>query len=211
MRAPLTPGPPKRKALLAAADEILGTARAMIPEAEEVMDAWIERVGHLLAADPVTVQRVHQLLDSGAVVDPFDDESTAVNLSVEPDHLQQLLSALHGLGDALPASVEGQVTVRTMRGAKGLTATAVFVCQPEDERFPGPAQTEAEVDEARRLLYVSLTRARRDLYLCYCAKRTGAQSYGRHNGSNPRRSLTRFLRDAGLQAHTVAQLLQPPR
>ena len=211
MRDPLTPGPAKRTALLAAADEILKTARAVIPQAEEAMDAWIERVIQLLATDPATVDHVHQLLDNGAALDPIDDDATAVDLSVEPDHLQQLLSALHGLADALPASVEGEVTVTTMHGAKGLTASTVFVCQLEDERLPGRAETEAEVHEARRLLYVSLTRARRDLYLSYCAQRIGAQSYGRGGGADSRRSLTRFLRDARLQARTVAELLQAPR
>ena len=59
-----------------------------------------------------------------------------------------------------------------MHGAKGLDADVVIVLQAEDEMFPGPAD-EIEANELRRLLYVSLTRALRRLFVSACASRTG--------------------------------------
>jgi superfamily I DNA/RNA helicase len=63
----------------------------------------------------------------------------------------------------------------TMHKAKGLSASAVFVVGVEDEYIPG----RGEVDEERRLLYVSLTRARKYLFITYCKNRVGQQ---RHSG-----------------------------
>jgi len=90
---------------------------------------------------------------------------------------------------------EGKVNILTMHKAKGLTAKAVIVVAAEDEYLPGRAEGEGTGDE-RRLLYVSLTRAKHFLFITYCNKRTGQQRHtGRTSGSE-RRSLTRFLRDA---------------
>jgi DNA helicase-2/ATP-dependent DNA helicase PcrA len=83
----------------------------------------------------------------------------------------------------------------TMHKAKGLTASAVILIAAEDEYIPGGQTGEKEGDE-RRLLYVSLSRARHFLAVTYCEYRTGYQMYtGRTSGSS-RRTLTRFLRDA---------------
>ena len=53
----------------------------------------------------------------------------------------------------------GRINIMTMHQAKGLDADAVFIACAEDEYIPGIAIGEAQNDE-RRLLYVSLTRAR---------------------------------------------------
>lgn len=107
--------------------------------------------------------------------------------------------------DAAPSRLEGRVTFTTMHGAKGLTADTVFVLQAEDEVIPGDA-TGAYLDEARRLLYVSLTRARKKLVIGACTRRTGPQRFvGQQEIEN--RQLTRFLADYGLSAQTIEQYL----
>jgi superfamily I DNA/RNA helicase len=68
-----------------------------------------------------------------------------------------------------------------MHQAKGLSSEAVLVVASEDEYIPGRATGEA-VDDERRLLYVSLTRARHYLYITHCERRTGAQT---HTGRTP--------------------------
>ena len=89
---------------------------------------------------------------------------------------------------------EGKINILTMHRAKGLTAEAVIVAAAEDQYIPGRAEGDG-VDDERRLLYVSLTRAKHHLFVTYCDKRTGQQ---RHTGSNSGtvfRSLSRFLGD----------------
>lgn len=90
---------------------------------------------------------------------------------------------------------ENAVNILTMHQAKGLTFDVCFIVGAEDEFIPGRNTGDKEGDE-RRLLYVSMTRARHKLFISYCNKRTGQQ---RHSGSNSgaeKRTLTRFLRDS---------------
>lgn len=85
-----------------------------------------------------------------------------------------------------------RVRIMTMHQAKGLTSPVVIIAVAEDEYIPGKA-TGLEVDDERRLLYVSLTRAKHHLYITHCNRRGGAQ---RHTGRNPgslNRHFTRFL------------------
>jgi DNA helicase-2/ATP-dependent DNA helicase PcrA len=89
------------------------------------------------------------------------------------------------------------VSILTMHQAKGLTFDACFIVGAEDEFLPGRNDGEMMGDE-RRLLYVSMTRAKHKLYISYCTRRTGKQKYyGRvPNGGQEARKLTRFLADA---------------
>ena len=85
------------------------------------------------------------------------------------------------------------VRIMSMHQAKGLSAEVVFVVAVEDEYVPG----RGEPEEERRLLYVSMTRARRYLFLTYCAQRDGQQARtGNSNGC--RRRLSRFLENIQL-------------
>jgi DNA helicase-2/ATP-dependent DNA helicase PcrA len=76
---------------------------------------------------------------------------------------------------------EGVVTLMTLHNAKGLEYPVVFIMGMEDGVFPhSRALDEGGVEEERRLCYVGITRAMRDLYLTYARRRSifGAQSYG---------------------------------
>lgn len=109
--------------------------------------------------------------------------------------LEKLLKAINlSLSNEEQDSDNNFVSIMTMHQAKGLTADVVFIVAAEDEYIPGRAAGESELGDSRRLLYVSLTRAKHYLYITHCKRRTGAQS---HTGSNPRtsrRRLSRFLR-----------------
>ena len=88
----------------------------------------------------------------------------------------------------------GKVNILTMHRAKGLTAEAVIIAAAEDEYIPGYAQGEG-IDDERRLLYVSLTRAKHQLFITYCNRRTGKQSHTGRTSGKTVRQLTRFLAD----------------
>ena len=68
----------------------------------------------------------------------------------------------------------------TLHNAKGLEFDAVFVIGMEQNLFPHVrAIEEANIEEERRLCYVAITRARRELSLVYARQRTlfGARGY----------------------------------
>jgi superfamily I DNA/RNA helicase len=76
---------------------------------------------------------------------------------------------------------EGLVTLMTLHNAKGLEYPIVFMIGCEEGVFPhARALDEGGLEEERRLCYVGITRAERDLYLTYARTRTvfGARSYG---------------------------------
>jgi ATP-dependent DNA helicase UvrD/PcrA len=74
---------------------------------------------------------------------------------------------------------EGLVTLMTLHNAKGLEYPIVFLIGCEEGVFPhSRALDEGGLEEERRLCYVGITRAERDLYLTYARTRNvfGARS-----------------------------------
>jgi len=68
---------------------------------------------------------------------------------------------------------EGLVTLMTMHNAKGLEFPIVFMIGMEDGTFPHSRSIEeSNLEEERRLAYVGLTRAMRDLTLTYARRRS---------------------------------------
>jgi DNA helicase-2/ATP-dependent DNA helicase PcrA len=75
---------------------------------------------------------------------------------------------------------EGLVTLMTLHNAKGLEYPIVFIIGCEEGVFPhSRSLDEGTLEEERRLCYVGMTRAMRDLYLTYARRRAvfGAASY----------------------------------
>jgi superfamily I DNA/RNA helicase len=76
---------------------------------------------------------------------------------------------------------EGLVTLMTLHNAKGLEYPIVFIIGCEEGVFPhSRALDEGGLEEERRLCYVGITRAERDLYVTYARTRAvfGARTYG---------------------------------
>ena len=99
--------------------------------------------------------------------------------------------ALSARGDGVEVDRD-RVNLLTLHSTKGLEFSRVYVVGVEDAQFPGraPSGTEpaaAEVEEARRLLYVGVTRAKDRLVLSRAAVRRGNPTGGH-----------RFLDEMGL-------------
>jgi len=95
-------------------------------------------------------------------------DATAEEGSVE-EFLQQI--ALFSEQDNL-RDEQGIVTLMTLHNAKGLEYGIVFIIGLEDGVFPHMRSIEAgDLEEERRLAYVGITRARRELYLTHARTR----------------------------------------
>jgi DNA helicase-2/ATP-dependent DNA helicase PcrA len=67
-----------------------------------------------------------------------------------------------------PSVQGGKLILSTVHSAKGLEWEHVFIIYLAEGKFPsGMAQTDEEIEEERRLLYVAATRAKKHLYLVY--------------------------------------------
>lgn len=208
-------------ALVRERDRIVELARFIRPEDGESFDEWLSRVVEKLSISESTYELVvaatHQVeLEHGdaaveTVPDAPVDEDGVTNRSEPPpatldvDFIQELRVALTQLSETLPARMTGHVTFTTMHGAKGLSADTVFILQAEDEVIPGDL-TGPDLEEARRLFYVSVTRARKKLVISACDRRTGPQRFVGQQEATVRH-LTSFVRDYPLQAQTVEQFL----
>ncbi len=88
---------------------------------------------------------------------------------------------------------KGKVTLITVHNTKGLEFERVVITGLEEGVFPSfpgtdPEDTSTEeIEEERRLFYVGITRAKKELYLTSCRRRA---LYGRYITSRPSRFLT---------------------
>lgn len=105
----------------------------------------------------------------------------------------------------------------TMHAAKGLEFPVVFVVGMEDNIFPSARSmdSEADLEEERRLAYVAITRAKKKLYVSYAGER---MLYGRTD----RNRISRFVKElpkeniekdeqAGLSSLSHSQGFEPPK
>jgi ATP-dependent DNA helicase UvrD/PcrA len=96
-------------------------------------------------------------------------DATADDGSVE-EFLQRI--ALFSEQDTL-RDEQGLLTLMTLHNAKGLEFRTVFIIGLEDGVFPHIRAIEAgDVEEERRLCYVGITRAQRELYLTHARSRS---------------------------------------
>jgi superfamily I DNA/RNA helicase len=112
---------------------------------------------------------------------PLPQEMTLSELQdyVWVDNAQQRAEVLGAVAERLGEPVDeaeelNRVRVMTMHGAKGLSARVVFIPGLEHGVLPNAHQAPypAQVLEAARLLYVSITRARAACVLSFARRRT---------------------------------------
>jgi len=121
-----------------------------------------------------------------------------VDLADETDSssLFDLLSRSSTISEGLEPQLSiDSVNIMTMHQAKGLTFDCVLIPGLEDELIPGKYDDPNQEGDQRRLLYVSMTRARHALVLFYAMRRTGVQAHSGRKPTGKDRSLTRFLAD----------------
>jgi len=101
-----------------------------------------------------------------------------------------LIADIDTVGEAADPADLNAVVLMTMHSAKGLEFPIVFVPGMEEGVFPHSRtlMDDTEMEEERRLAYVSITRAEQQLILSFARQRT---LFGRTNNNAP----SRFLRE----------------
>lgn len=112
------------------------------------------------------------------------------DLQAEPAFITDFLAEVSLLTDQdQPDDDTPRVSLMTIHAAKGLEFPVVIIAGLEENLFPSAfAQTEREIEEERRLLYVAITRAGRQCMLTYARQRF---RNGQLTFSNP----SRFIQD----------------
>jgi len=181
--------PEQVPALAAAAVKALGRfMRVMITLRErveggasafELLDETLRQTGYIEALEAErTIEaqgRIENLEELLEVAREYDGTAEAPTVA---EFLEQL--ALRSDADALRDD-EALVTLMTLHNAKGLEYPIVFMIGCEDGVFPhSRALEEGGLEEERRLCYVGITRAQRDLYITYARTRNvfGSRTYG---------------------------------
>lgn len=105
------------------------------------------------------------------------------------DSIEDFLADATLMSSADESSAKNSVTLMTMHAAKGLEFPVVFMVGMEDGLFPSgrTSEDEAGLEEERRLAYVGMTRAMRQLFMTYAASR---YSFGNRSYNMPSRFLT---------------------
>ena len=159
---------PKAKAGFSELNEILITTRSLIDELTlpNLLDGLIRRIGYL------------KYLDDGTIQGESRQENVRELLSVTQDYqdlgLDGFLEEVSLISD-LDNKIydQGSVTLMTLHAAKGLEFDVVFMVGMEESLFPHSRALydQADMEEERRLCYVGMTRAKRELYLTYASSR----------------------------------------
>jgi DNA helicase II / ATP-dependent DNA helicase PcrA len=177
-----------------------GAARAEQPDEGTLADA-VRGVLAAVGFGPVPPS------GSGVARDRWESLAALVRLAEErvgadedESSLADFVSDLEERASLQHAPVVDGVTLASLHAAKGLEWDAVFLVGLVDGTLPIVyAETTAQVDEERRLLYVGITRARRHLALSWAAARSP--------GGRATRRPSRFLDD--VREATTGGSVQP--
>jgi DNA helicase-2/ATP-dependent DNA helicase PcrA len=171
---------------MATMEDLATLASDAIPVGD-LMDAVLARSGYVDALEAEAVGRGEKAFESQGRIENLQQlvevaHEFDANARAEGDTLELFLQelALKSDGDSRRDD-EGLVTLMTLHNAKGLEYPTVFVVGCEDGVFPHQrALDEGGVEEERRLFYVAVTRAMRELYLTYARRRSvfGATTFG---------------------------------
>lgn len=128
-------------------------------------------------------EAVHLIANEiGASSDSSVDKLARFAESLPDTDLSGFLKEIHkrrgpdlAMGGPIPDDEENAVALMTMHSAKGLTYDIVFLLGMDEGILPNPNQ---DVDEQRRLCYVAMTRANKELFMCHVRMRKGPPTAG---------------------------------
>ena len=138
----------------------------------ELYDELIEKSGYVLALeaksanDPDVKVRIENVLELKSSIISYEDAAEEPSLGGFLDEIS-LFTDIEKYDESADAAV-----LMTLHSAKGLEFPNVFIIGMEEGMFPGmrSALEQDDLEEERRLCYVGITRAKKQLYIT-CARR----------------------------------------
>ena len=172
----------------AAMFETLRNASETMP-LDEFFDLVLQETGYLDAMKALGdegLTRIENIEELKSTIKTYMDEAEEPTLS---EFLEEI--SLYTDLDKMDADTDA-VVMMTVHSAKGLEFNSVFAVGMEDGIFPSGRCMfdEGEIQEERRLAYVAITRARKNLYLSSSAQRMLF-------GTTQRNVASRFIREIG--------------
>jgi DNA helicase-2/ATP-dependent DNA helicase PcrA len=174
-------------------------------EHHQIAALVLDRTGYLdsLEHEPDADVRVENLHEFVGALEQFVHEQPYATLA---EYLEQISLATSGDDD----SIDDAITLMTVHSAKGLEFDRVILTGMEEGVFPHVRSLDGDpeaMEEERRLAYVALTRARRNLALSYVQERF---LWGNTHVNEPSAFL-RALPDEAITRHGRATVRKPAR
>jgi len=153
----------------------------------DLLEAVLSRTGYTDALEAEALGGAEKTIEAQGRLENLDQlvevaREFDAGASEQEDTLDLFLQQLALVADAdARREDDGLVTLMTLHNAKGLEYPTVFIAGCEDGVFPhSRALDEGGLEEERRLFYVGVTRAKRELYLAYARRRSvfGQATYG---------------------------------
>lgn len=165
----------------------------------DILESILDRTGYLAqleeSTDPQDQARAENIGELLSVAKDFQDTNPSGTVE---DFLEQV--ALVNDVDSFEQE-EAKVTLMTLHVAKGLEFPIVFLCGLEEGLFPHSRtlMNPEEIEEERRLAYVGITRAEKELYISNATTRT---VFGRTSSYLPSRFIDEIPKELvdGLRA-----------
>ena len=161
-------------------------------------------------AGQARLENLAELVSAARTFDPEDDPMFADDNSEEMSILDEFLShaaleAGEGQGDPHEACVQ----MMTLHSAKGLEFPLVFLGGMEEGLFPHMMSLEepGRLEEERRLCYVGITRAMKQLYLTYAEAR---RMNGQENYNRPSRFIAEIPPELIQEVRVQSSVSRPP-
>ena len=157
---------------------------------KELLEDVVEQTGYRLELQTEGTEEAKERLEN---IDELINKAAAYQETAEEPSLQDFLEEVALVADIDSLEEDGEhVVMMTLHSAKGLEFPVVFLTGMEDGMFPSymsiVSDDPTDLEEERRLCYVGITRAMKELYLTAARQRMvrGEIHYNR---------LSRFVED----------------
>lgn len=154
------------------------------------LSGYMKSIEDELEKDPEAASRIGNLNELVNAVKEYEDRCAKDETEPTLSGYLQEVSLISG-AEEVSGTLSGAVTLMTVHLAKGLEFPTVFVTGLEEGLFPLNGKDDDDLEEERRLCYVAMTRAKKNLAMSYCATR-------RIFGKTYSNLASRFLFDSGL-------------
>ena len=202
-----------QKPMLAAAfdlvetDELRTAAKTALTGFIHDIKRWRDAMGALhhtdlakMVLDESGYTRMWQTDKSPEAEGRLENLTELVNAMQEFDSLQGFLEHISLVMDGDTKAENGEITLMTLHAAKGLEFDTIFLPGWEEGLFPSQRTLDENgalgLEEERRLAYVGITRARRNVYLSYASSR---RIHGQWQSAIPSRFLQELPADSVIE------------